>query len=71
MEDKLNTIVSLLVAQNEANQKLNSHYLTKLAVIENLLSASLMPEPERSKAILDCKPLIEFSQKLLKDLIDS
>ena len=71
MEDKLNIILSLLAAQNEANQKLNSLYLTKLAVIENLLSASLMPEPERSKAILNCKPLIEFSQKLLKDLIDS
>ena len=71
MEDKLNTIISLLEAQNEANQKLNPLYLTKLAVIENLLSASLMPEPERSKAILDCKPIIEFSQKLLKDLIDS
>ena len=71
MEDKLNTIISLLEAQNEANQKLNSLYLAKLAVIENLLSASLMPESERSKAILDCKPLIEFSQKLFKDLIDS
>ena len=71
MEDKLNTIISLLEAQNEANQKLTPLYLTKLAVIENLLSASLMPEPERSKAILDCKPIIEFSQKLLKDLIDS
>ena len=71
MKDKLNTIVSLLVAQNEANQKLNSLYLAKLAVIENLLSASLMPEPERSKAILDCEPLMKLSQKLLKDLIDS
>lgn len=70
MEEKLQTIIDLLNEQNRVNSKLNAVFLTKLTLIENLVSASLMPEPHKAQAILACKDLILYSKEVMDELKD-